>query len=338
VTPRRIVVRGPNWLGDLVMAAPAIRAIGDAWPESAVAVAVPAGFAPIVPLLDPRTVAVPLEGRTGLRAVRAHASRLRAGDFDLGVLLTNSFGSALAMRMAGIPERWGYRRDGRGALLTRAIRPRKVRRESQHHADYYAALVEALGVARPVLELQALLPAAARDEALALLAGKGWDTRAPLLACAPGAAYGAAKQWPPRYAAAVSAAWLADGGVVALVGSAADRPASQALLAALPGASARNVVDLTGHTSLNALAGVLGLATRVLANDSGAMHLAAALGTPTVTVFGPTREWATSPLGPHRILTHEVWCRPCMLRECPLDHRCMTGVPPERVIEALRDP
>ena len=143
MTPRRIVVRGPNWLGDLVMAAPAIRAIGDAWPDASVAVAVPAGFAPLVPLLDARTVAVPLEGRTGLRAVRAHAERLRAGEFDLGVLFTNSFGSALAMRMAGIRERWGYRRDGRGPLLTRAIRPRAVRRESVHHADYYAALVEA---------------------------------------------------------------------------------------------------------------------------------------------------------------------------------------------------
>jgi heptosyltransferase-2 len=97
------------------------------------------------------------------------------------------------------------------------------------------------------------------------------------------------------------------------------------------------VIDLTGRTSLLALAGVLALAERVLANDSGAMHLAAALGTPTVSVFGPTREWATAPLGPHRILTHEVWCRPCMLRECPLDHRCMTGVTPQRVIAALEE-
>lgn len=121
-----------------------------------------------------------------------------------------------------------------------------------------------------------------------------------------------------------------------MVGSVADRTASEAVMAAVPAASRASVLDLTGRTSLLALAGVLGLATRVLANDSGAMHLAAALGTPTVSVFGPTREWATAPLGPHRILTHEVWCRPCMLRECPLDHRCMTGVSPDRVIDALR--
>ena len=105
----------------------------------------------------------------------------------------------------------------------------------------------------------------------------------------------------------------------------------------MPAPSRAALVDLTGRTSLLALAGVLGLAERVLANDSGAMHLAAALGTPTVSVFGPTREWATAPLGPHRILTHEVWCRPCMLRECPLDHRCMTGVEPIRVLAALRE-
>ncbi len=120
-------------------------------------------------------------------------------------------------------------------------------------------------------------------------------------------------------------------------GAAADRQASDAVIAGMPVGARASLIDLTGRTSLLALAGVLGLAARVLANDSGAMHLAGALGTPTVSVFGPTREWATAPLGPHRILTHEVWCRPCMLRECPLDHRCMTGVGPERVIAALRE-
>lgn len=337
MTPSRVVVRGPNWLGDLVMAAPAIRAIGDAWPDATVDVAVPAAFAPIVPLLDPRTTAIALEGRTGLRAVRRHADQVRAGNYDLALLLTNSFGSALAMRLAGVPERWGYRRDGRGPLLTRAVRVRDARRDTRHHADYYAALIEALGLPRPSVELHALLPRVARDEALALLRERGWEGRRRMLACAPGAAYGTAKQWPPGHVASVAADWIADGGVVALVGAGADRPAAHAVLAGLPADARASVLDLTGHTSLNALAGVLGLAARVLANDSGAMHLAAALGTPTVTVFGPTREWATAPLGPHRILTHEVWCRPCMLRECPLDHRCMTRVSPDRVIAALRE-
>lgn len=340
-TPRRVVVRGPNWLGDLVMAAPAIRAIGDAWPDATVDVAVPAGLAPIVAVLDPRAGVVPLEGRTGPTVAWRHAAQIAAGHYDHAILFTNSFASALAVRQAGVPERWGYRRDARGALLTRAIRPRAARRMSTHHADDYAALVEALGLPRPALALQAVLPEGARDEAMPLLREAGWDGLAPILACAPGAAYGAAKQWPPRLVARVAEAWIADGGVVVVVGAAADRPAAMAVTSAMTvagtGTTSARVLDLTARTSLLALAGVLGIASRVLANDSGAMHVAAALGTPTVAVFGPTREWATAPLGPHRILTHDVWCRPCMLRECPLDHRCMTGVAPDRVIAALRD-
>ena len=333
--PRRLVVRGPNWRGDLVMAAPAIRAIGDAWPETDVRVAVPAAFASLVPLLDPRTTPVALTSGRGVGAVRTHAAQVREVAADAGLLLTNSFASALVFRLAGVPERWGYRRDGRGRLLTRAIRVKDAPRVSRHHADYYAALVQAIGLPRPALDLHVLLPAAARNEAASLLHEAGWRDAAPLLACAPGAAYGAAKQWPPRLVAEVAAGWIGDGGVVALVGAGSDRRATAEVLQTIPAPLRARVVDLTGRTSLLALAGVLGLATRVLAHDSGAMHVAAALGTPTVAVFGPTREWATAPLGPHTILTHEVWCRPCMLRECPLDHRCMTGVGADRVRAAL---
>jgi heptosyltransferase-2 len=341
IEPQRVVVRGPNWLGDLVMAAPSIRAVADAWRDAAVQVAVPAAFAPLVPLLHPRVTGLALEGG-GTRAVNRHAAQLRDGAFDVALLLTNSFASALAVRLAGVPERWGYRRDGRGWLLTRAVQPRRVRRTSPHHADYYAGLLEALELPRPALDVQAVLPQAVRTEAVALLREAGWDGRAALLACAPGAAYGTAKQWPPSHVARVVDGWIADGGCVALVGAPADRVAATQVLAHLAARGqagpAGPVIDLTGRTSLLTLAGVVRVASRVLANDSGAMHLAAALGTPTVTVFGPTQEKATAPLGPHRILTHEVWCRPCMLRECPLDHRCMTGVPPERVLAALREP
>lgn len=338
MAPGRVVVRGPNWLGDLVMAAPAIRAVRQAWPEARVDVAVPAGLASLVPIVAPGAEALALEGRTGPRSVVRHAETIGRGAYDVAVLFTNSFASALATWKAGVPERWGYRRDGRGWLLTRAIAPRTVRRGSAHHADYYAALVEALGLPRPSLDVQAVLPEAVREQVTGVLREAGWDGSARLLACAPGAAYGTAKQWPPASVAAVAAAWIAEGGAVVLLGAAADRPAAAAVRAALgphapkPG----SLIDLTARTSLVALAGVLATAHRVLANDSGAMHVAAALGTPTVAVFGPTREYATSPLGPHRILTHEVWCRPCMLRECPLDHRCMTGVGPDRVLDALR--
>ncbi len=334
--PRRVVIRGPNWLGDLVMAAPALRAVQDAWPDAHVDVAVPVGLAPIVPMLAHRAGVLPLAAARGVRGVLRHAEQVRAGAYDLALLLTNSFATALVMQRARVPERWGYRRDVRGRLLTRAIAPRAARRVTTHHADYYAALVEALGLPRPALEVHATVPDDARGEAAGMLRERGWDGEAPLLACAPGAAYGTAKQWPAASVARVVEHWIADGGCVALVGAAADRRASADVTARLPEAMRSRVADVTGCTSLMALAGVLATASRVLANDSGAMHVAAAVGTPTVAVFGPTREWATAPLGPHRILTHQVWCRPCMLRECPLDHRCMTGVPPSRVVEALR--
>lgn len=331
-TCRRVLVRGPNWLGDLVMAAPAIRAVAGAWPDATVDVALPAAFAPMVPLLCPGVGALPLEGsRGGVRAIRRHAASVREGRYDLAVLLTNSFGTALTMWLAGVPERWGYRRDVRGGLLTRAVRPRTARRASAHHADYYAALVDALGMPRPSLDVRARVPDAAREDARVLLEAAGWNGSARLLVCAPGAAYGSAKQWPPPYVARVAMHWIDGGGAVALVGAGDDRMACDAVRqhATAP------LIDVTGRTSLVVLAAVLATASRVLANDSGAMHLAAAVGTPVVAVFGPTRERVTSPLGPHVILTHEVWCRPCMLRECPLDHACMTHVPPERVSAAL---
>lgn len=340
--PARVVLRAPNWLGDVVMAAPAFMAARAAWPDARLDVAVPAPFVPMVEMIDGVDGGVPLGGKgvRGLAAQRADAERLREGRYDLAVLFTNSFGSAWVVRQAGIAERWGYRRDMRGPLLTRAIRPKATTRTSGHHADYYAALVHALGLPRPALAVRLSIPDDVRASAEALLRASGWHGQAPLLGCAPGAAYGTAKQWPPAFVARVVARWIAERkGVVALVGAGADQPAVDEVVrearALLPGGQDGRLIDLTAGTSLAQLAAVLARCTRVLANDSGAMHLAAAVGTPVVTVFGPTNEHATSPLGPHTILSTDVWCRPCLLRECPLDHRCMTRVAPDAVFGAL---
>jgi heptosyltransferase-2 len=340
--PARVVLRAPNWLGDVVMAAPAFTAVRAAWPEARLDVAVPAPFVPMVEMIDGVDGGVPLGGKgvRGLAAQRADAARLREGRYDVAILFTNSFGSAWVVTQAGIAERWGYRRDMRGPLLTRAIRPRAATRTSPHHADYYAALVHALGMPRPELAVRLSIPEDVRTSAEVVLRDAGWDGQAPLLGCAPGAAYGTAKQWPPSSVARVVARWIAarDGAVV-LVGAGADQPAVDEVVrearALMPAASVGRLIDLTARTSLAQLAAVLARCRRVVANDSGAMHLAAAVGTHVVTVFGATDERATSPLGPHTILSTDVWCRPCLLRECPLDHRCMTRVTPEDVFEAL---
>ena len=256
---------------------------------------------------------------------------MRAGRFDLAVLFTNSFASALAASRAGIAERWGYRRDWRGRLLTRAMAPRPRRGApasgptagpaGPHHSAYYLRLVAALGM--PVVDaagpaIGALtLPAASVERATTLLADAGADAEARLVGFAPGAAYGSAKRWPPERVAAAIASLAGRGVRVVLVGAAADREMAGAIHSKLAPEACRAVIDLVGRTDVATLMAVLARCAVVVANDSGAMHVASAVGRPVVAIFGPTDERATAPLGPHTLVRHDVWCRPCLLRACP---------------------
>jgi heptosyltransferase-2 len=329
---QRIVVRLPNWLGDIVMATPALVAIRRHFAGATLAVAAPAGFAGLCRAMAGVDEVVPLEGR-GVRALGAHAAALRDGRFDLAILLTNSFVTALATHRAGIPERWGVRRDFRGPLLTRGVkRPRPAER---HHSLYYAALVQALGIAAAPEHLLLRTDATARDAARALLEARGWNGTAPLVALAPGAAYGGAKRWPAEHAAATIAALDARGVRTVLVGAGADRDAARAVESAVAAGGGRTApLNVVGDTDLGRLMALFEECRLVIANDSGAMHVASAVGRPVVAVFGPTDELATAPLGPHTIVRHAVWCRPCLLRECPLDHGCMRGVSGDAVVRA----
>jgi heptosyltransferase-2 len=159
-----------------------------------------------------------------------------------------------------------------------------------------------------------------------------------VIALAPGAAYGQAKQWPPERAAALIARLVTERAAsCVIVGADHDRPAARAIeswLSSNARDAAARVVNLTGRTSVNALAGVLESSAALVTNDSGAMHLAAALGRPVVAIFGPTDERATRPLGTHALVTAQVFCRPCLLRDCPIDHRCMTRITVDTVFDA----
>jgi heptosyltransferase-2 len=169
-----------------------------------------------------------------------------------------------------------------------------------------------------------------------LLMDGGWDGRSPVVALAPGAAYGGAKRWPPEYFGELASALAADGISSVMVGSTADAPTAADVARAFQPRGAR-LHNLVGRTDLSALAGVLTLCRTLVTNDSGAMHLAAAAGVPVTAVFGPTDDTATRPLGDaHAVLTNPVWCRPCMLRECPLDHRCMRGIAVGAVLASAR--
>jgi len=333
----RIVALAPNWLGDAVLALPAIADIRRARPQARVAVAARRSVAALFRLSHDVDDVIPLEsdGRWWRRAAFRHDARALHG-FDVAILFPNSFQSAWLARRAGIAERWGYASDIRSRLLTRAV----PRRKGGHQAEYYQRLTAALdlpsGPGAPVVDVPPALRSAARD----LLLQHGHAAGEPFVVLAPGAAYGKAKQWIPAHVAALVARLGRERRVsCVLVGSAADAGTAAEIARALPLDGASTVIDLVGRTSLDGLAGVLAEAAACVCNDSGAMHLAAAVGVPVVAPFGPTNEHATAPLprpgARSEVITHHVWCRPCMLRECPIDHRCMRGITPDRVFDAV---
>lgn len=333
---RRLLVRLPNWLGDVVMALPALAAVRQAFPDSVLTLA---GLASVLPLFQEDTAVAPQELVTLTKD--SEAATLRAGAFDTVLLLTNSFRSAWVARRSGIPHRWGYSAGARGPLLTKGVqRPRG----SVHQSEYYLRLVRALGADDPGLTRgDSTAPGwrplvqvtdATRMRAEQFLQQFQVSADTTLVGFAPGAAYGHAKRWPPKRVAHVITRLSRERGIRSvLVGAGSDRDAGRAIESTLPqGVSAINVI---GRTDLRLLMGVLRMCRAFVSNDSGAMHLAAALGVPVTAIFGPTNEKATAPLGDHEVILHQVFCRPCMLRECPIDHRCMKRISEEDVYGAL---
>ena len=337
-TSARLVVRPPNWLGDAVLALPAMAAIRRAFPQAHLTVAAVPGVAA---LFREGTDARPNHVLDLPTSTRQAIAVLEGGGFDLGLLLPNSFRSAWQFWRAGIRERWGYGTGGRGLLLTRASRVTSLPRgQSRHQADYYRALVQSWGFEAPEDErpvVAASSASAARADAL--LAQYGLEPGRPFVGFAPGAAYGHAKQWPPDRVVALAARLMDSNDVaIVVVGASHDRDTARAVESSLRverPARARQIVNLTGRTSLGALVGVLSRASAFVSNDSGAMHVAAAVGCPVVAIFGPTDERATHPLGIHEVITEPVFCRPCMLRDCPIDHRCMKRISVDRVHDAV---
>ena len=334
------MVRAPNWLGDLVMALPTLVALRAHFSSSAIAVAVPQAFTPLLEASPDIGEPMALTGD-----YPADIRVIADGQFDVGILLTNSFRSAWMLRRAGVRERWGYRRDWRGWLLTRSVAPPRRREGVLHQSVYYKRLVERLGVEVPEGSVRLAVTPAMQRRARAAFDLAGVDANSLVVGFAPGAAYGHAKRWPPgRFAELIRAVGRERGVTAMLVGGATDRDAAAEIESVLsdrpPGREARStvpirVVNLVGQTDLPTFMGVLASCRAFVSNDSGAMHVASALGVPVVALFGPTDKRATAPVGPHSALSHPVWCRPCHLRECPIDHRCMKRISVERVLESL---
>jgi heptosyltransferase-2 len=326
----RIMVRMPNWIGDAVMATPALQAIRTTFPDAQVTIVANPLVAELFthhPDCD-RVIQFDKRARhRGPAGLLRFCADLRREKFALAVLLQNAFEAAVMAALAGIPQRAGYGTDHRGLLLTAGV-PAVDKKHGLHHVDYYLRMLDQLGIAggdgRPRLALTKA------EEGRAAAFGPG-----PWLAINPGASYGAAKRWiPERFAAVADALAAAYGMKVVLTGG----PGEREIGADIEKAMTVPPLNLIGQTSVRELMAVLAQCRLVVTNDSGPMHITAAFGVPIVAVFGPTDHTTTSPASDRcRIVRQEVECAPCMLRECPTDHRCMERISADDVLCAARE-
>jgi heptosyltransferase-2 len=333
--PRTLLVRAPNWVGDLVMATPAFRALRAGLPAARITVQLREGLRPLLegaPWFD-EVLPLHASGRSASGFVR-DVARLRRRCFDLGLCLPDSFSSALLMRLGGVRRVVGYRRDARSWLLHRAVEPPGPRRGRLllPRERHVLGLVEALGCPSRGTHLELFTTGEEEARATAALAARGVAPEAPLAVLAPGASYGASKLWGAERFAAVGDALAGAGARVALVGA----PAERELCARVAARMRAPAANLGGALDLGALKALIRRARLLVCNDAGARHVAVAFGVPCVVMFGPTSLEKTG-LNLERVTVFEatdVGCRPCYRRSCPIDHRCMTRISPEQVARA----
>jgi heptosyltransferase II len=336
----RIMIRATNWVGDAIMALPALRAIRQRHPDANISIIARPYVADIYREQQVCDELIPYDPKgehRGWAGREKVASELRSRKFDVALLLQNAFDAAWLAWRAQIPLRIGYARDARSLLLTKAIPVPKPGEIPPHEKYYYLELLRRAGwldqlTDEPHITLH--VPDVARHRAAQTLLEAGSRPHAVRIAVGAGASYGSAKCWPPdRFAKALNALLENAGVDVILFGTPAELPVSSAISAELQ----RAPINLTGKTSIADLPALLSQCQLFLGNDSGAMHVAAAVGLPVVAVFGPTDPEGTAPVTPRvTVVQQKPYCSPCFLRRCPTDHRCMTAVTPAMVESALQ--
>jgi heptosyltransferase-2 len=346
--PQRILIVQPSWVGDAVMATPTLRAFRELYPQAHISYLVRryvkdvyTGMPWADQLITYRTGKT--KSKTG-KGVFDVAARLRAGKFDLAVLLPNSFKSALTCRMAGIPRVVGYERDGRGFLLTDRLQPTRADGKfvPTPIIHSYLAFAKYLGSASHDLQMQLFITDTDRREAAGVFATSGLDLNLnrpagggnpPLILLNPGAQYGAAKLWKAEYFAAIGDRFIQELGATVLLSSA---PRERAIVDSIRRQMKHAAIDLSmAGMTLGSMKEIVRRCDLMVTNDTGPRHIAAALDVPVVTVFGPTHpEWTEIYYAKERQVSVKVFCGPCQKKICPLDHRCMTQVTPAMVWDA----
>ena len=330
-------MRGANWVGDAVMTVPALRELRRLLPRAHVTLATRPWAEGIFEGADfINDFLVTRETSSRPRAVLAEAREWRARRFDLAVLFPNAFAPALVAALARVPARLGYATQGRSALLTHRL-PVPDWRGQRHEVFYYLNLVAELerllyGTSNvETREPDTRLPAneSRTREALGILRERGARSGRPLVAVCPGSTNSRAKRWPAeRFAAVADMLTERTGAEIVLVGAGEEADISDEVARRM---RARPVV-LTGRTDLAQMAAVLRAADLLVTNDTGPAHVAAAVGCPVVVIFGPTNPVTTRPFdAAAEVVRRPPDCAPCMLRDCPIDHRCMTAVTAEEV-------
>lgn len=338
----RIVVRSTNWIGDAVMSVPALRELSRIFPDAEIVLHTRPTVEGLFEDADFIDRILPYEKKSSkIKQTVAQADLLGEQDFDLAILLPNSFESALTTKLAKIPRRIGYNKDLRGLLLTDPIAVPEWK-DKRHEVFYYLNLIAEVerrylgqsSVACSVPDTSLNVSDERRESARQMLRDAGVDLSKKIVAIGAGSTNSMAKRWGTANFAQVSNGLHEEfGAETVLVGAPSEADVAREVIER----SNFRPVDLTGKTSVAEAAAVLSVVDLLVSNDMGLAHVAPAVGTKTAVIFGPTNPVTTRPFSDNAVvIRNEVECSPCMLRECPIDHRCMTGVSVERLVAVCR--
>lgn len=332
----KILVRETNWIGDVILTFPALTTIRKNFPMSYITVLSRPWVAPLLennPDVD-EVIIYDYNGiHNGILGKIRLAKTLKKRGFDLALLLQNAFDAALITLLARIPIRVGYNTDARGALLTNKV----ILDETvfgKHQVYYYLEMLNALGMdiidENPVIKVSNK----AKKSAIEILDSLNIQNNDFLIGINPGAYFGSAKRWlPERYALLSDMVYKDLGGKILIFGSKGEKVISEMILSV----ANSDIIDLTGKTSLLETTALIEKCSLFITNDSGLMHLAAALKVPLISIFGSTDPITTSPLGTSSIIIRkEVPCSPCLKRECPTDHKCMKLIEVDEVYQHVK--
>ena len=347
----KILVVQPSWVGDAVMATPMLRALREMYPDAEISYLLRRYVKEIFTgmpwcdrLITYRTGKTKAKAGKGLIEL---SRRLRSAKFDLAVLLPNSFKAALICKMAGIKKIVGYDRDGRGFLLSDKLLPVKAKGKfiPTPIVKYYMGLAQYLGTKNRDLTMKLFVTDSERRAADIVVGRAGMDCtldapaskgKPPLIILNPGAQYGAAKCWLPENFAALGDRFVEELGATVLISAS---PKERRIVDAIQHRMKQPVIDLSQHgLTLGALKEIIRRCDLMVTNDTGPRHIAAAMGIPVVTIFGPTHpQWTEIYYAKERQVAVKVFCGPCQKKICPLDHRCMTRISPDMVFDASNE-